>query len=73
MLSILEARSVKSNALKTRNLKINLSNEVKSQLSIVAKLGIPKILGLETKFDKNNTENEELILNVTVKFDKEVK
>ena len=71
MLSILKARSVKSNMLKTRNLKINLSSEIKSQLSVVAKLGIPKILGIETKFDKINTENEELVLNVTVKFDED--
>ncbi len=69
MLSLLEIRKQTSNPISTRQLTINLSNESKKIVDVVAKIRLPKFLSeIVANFNAVEKKSAEYTLTLEVKF-----
>tara|TARA_R110002020_G_scaffold37705_5_gene113693 strand:+ start:12253 stop:12921 length:669 start_codon:yes stop_codon:yes gene_type:complete len=68
MRSLLELRRDGANKLLERTLSISLSSEVRSNLSVVARIKVPTFLKLSAEYGKAVKEELEFRLTVTVRF-----
>jgi hypothetical protein len=68
MRSLLEMRRDGANQLLTRNRRLPLSSEAKSNLKVVGRLKLPAFFKLSAAYDRIVQEQEDYLLTVLVRF-----
>ncbi|MEO7035875.1 MAG: hypothetical protein ABI548_18210 [Polyangiaceae bacterium] len=66
--SLLDMRRDAKNQLRTRELALSLSNEAKTNLSVVGRLKVPAFVSLSAAYDRIAREQHDFTLTVVVRF-----
>jgi hypothetical protein len=68
MLALVEMRRSETNPLLSRSLKINLSSESQSNISLAGKLTLPGWMKMHPEYGENLKETKEYVLEIMVRF-----
>ena len=68
MRSLIDLRRNPNNLLTSRELRLNMTSEVKRNFNVLANLNMPAYLSLEAGYDRHVREQTEFTLTVKVDF-----
>ena len=68
MCALIDLRQNPNNLLKRREIRLNVTSEVKRNLNVLANLNVPAYLSLESGYDRHVLEQTEFTLTVKVDF-----